>query len=363
MIERIKRLFKLKRENEAEGAKLTLNDLPPCDFLKLDSSEQNNILIKDGYFDFSRVANTTITPDEFGKVDPRMKGLGLPVETSGIKAVISLQEEDLIDTYTVNESVTASMYEFFRNSLSEIIDAEMFILNNQLKDYLSKVEEDDKRKYARGFFNDVFNSFNYDKIFFTEPVETLPWGVESTNILSKLWMFENHFRQTVFKEERELIIRFLYCKPSLQVPNIHAYHSLLSELVHFIARKNIMLEVNEKYNFEYNHPYTFIHSNGLVFENFSDLFANEIDFDWTIDLLISQDKPIPPKFYHRLADALFQENAFLLSSPFTEFTKLINKGFSGSLTRIRPSENTSDDAKNEINEMKISLNQHRQEDK
>jgi hypothetical protein len=351
-----------ERQNELVEM-LTLNDLPPCEFLNLAIDEQNNQLVKDGHFEYKKMAGTTISPDQFGQVDPRMEGTGLPMMTSDIKVYISLQEDDLIEAYTVKESVLSTMFDFFVSSLSEIINAEKYSLNHQLSNYLSQVEEADKRKYARGFFNDVFQTFNYEKIALNEPNHTLPLGVESTNLLSKLWMYESYFKQHIFKEERELILRYLYGKDSLQVTNIHAYHELLGELVRFIARKEVMLEVNEKYHFEQNHPYTFIHSNGLVFENHSSLFANEIDFNWTIDLLISlQDQgPIQPKFYHRLADALFQEDAFLLSSPFTEFKNLINSGFCETLTRIRPSENTSDDAKKEIEQLKISLNQYRKE--
>jgi hypothetical protein len=173
-------------------------------------------------------------------------------------------------------------------------------------------------------------------------------------------MYENHIRENIFKKERELIIRYLYCKETLRVSNIHAYHPSLIELVRIIARKEMMLQMNDTYQFEQNHPYTFIYSNGLVFENYSYLFASEEDFDWTIDLLLSQEMPIPPKFYHRIGDALFQENAFLLSQPFSEFGKLINSGFSESFTRVRPTENISDAAVNEIKELKFSLNQYRE---
>jgi hypothetical protein len=340
-----------ERQNELVEM-LTLNDLPPCEFLNLAIDEQNNQLVKDGHFEYKKMASTTISPDQFDQVDPRMEGTGLPMMTSDIKVYISLQEDDLIETCTVKESVLLSMFDFFVSSLSDIINAEKYSLNHQLRNYLSQVEEADKRKYARGFFNDVFQTFNYEKIALNEPKHTLPLGVESTNLLSKLWMYESYFKQHIFKEERELILRYLYGKDSLQVKNIHAYHELLGELVRFIARKEVMLEINEKYQFEQNHPYTFIHSNGLVFENHSSLFANEIDFNWMRNTLINKSKPFSLKYGSRIACVLREEKVLLDQTTYANFCTFLNENFQTDFSKLRPDEaRDSKNGKKEVDDL------------
>jgi hypothetical protein len=360
MIQSLKKFFSRSKSSEIKkNQPLALDDLAPCSFLDLGIEQQNKQLVTDGYYRFTRTSGITIPADQIGVVDPRMDHSGLPIMTEN-ELIFSVSDKDRTDTYTVEPSVLLKLFDFFESSLSEVITAEKYSLNLQLRDYVSQVEEDKKRAFARGFFNDVFKSFKYEKIALNEPIHQLPIGVESTNLLSKVWMYEHYLKKNMFLEERELILRFLYCKDSLQVPNIHVYHKLLQGLVRFCARRDLMIDLNNRHNFESHHPYTFIHSRGLVFENHTDLFENETDFNWMLDQLLDQDKKLSPKFCNRLTKALDDEGSFQEKATFAMFCDFLNLNFGLNFKKMRPDEAVdSEVGKQEVENLKTYLRSYR----
>jgi hypothetical protein len=361
MIQYLKNFFNRSTPSATEkNQRLTLDDLTPCKFLDLDVQLQNKQLVTDGYYRFTRTAGVTIPAGQIGKVDPKMDHIDLPIITE-TKVFFSISEKNRKDTYTVTHSVLSELFDFFESSLSEVIAAEKYSLNLELRNHLSQAEQDKKRSYARGFFNDVFKSFIYEKIALNEPIHQLPSGVESTNLLSKVWMYEYYLKNNMFLDQRELILRFLYCKKSLQVSNIHVYHNLVQELVRFCARRDMMIDINNSYNFESNHPYTFIHSRGLVYENHTDLFKNETDFNWMLETILNHDEKLSPKFCNRLAKVLNDEGSFQEKAKFNIFCTFLNQNFDAKLTKVRPDEAAdSEIGKQEVENFKRHLKSFRE---
>ena len=336
MIERVKRLFKLKREKEAEEVKLTLNDLPPCDFLSLSENEREKILLADGNFKYLEVFSAEVPKELYTTKDKRFLKSSLPI----IKEPINLDELPFkkVKKLQMRESILTDMFSFFEKSLSSVIELEKKNLDILFRGYLFKYEEKLKRLAGQCFMIDLFKTLEYQRIQNFEPLDKLPKGVEETNVLSKLWMYEGYFKEQMFLDQGELILRFLYCKESLKVDNIHCYHHLLEQLVRFCSRRDFMISLNEKYGFEKNHPYTFINSNGLVFENHKNLFSNEVDFNWMRDRLISEEKPLTLKFCSRLAYVLRNENILNEKTTYASICSFFNKNFNATFDKIRPDE-------------------------
>jgi hypothetical protein len=117
-----------------------------------------------------------------------------------------------------------------------------------------------------------------------------------------------------------------------------------------------MIELNKKHQFEQNHPYTFIHSRGLVYENHTSLFSIGVDFNWMLDQLLDQDKKLSPKFCNRLTKALDDEGSFQEKATFAMFYDFLKQNFDVSFKNLRPAEaGHSEAGEKEVKELKKSL--------
>ena len=81
-------------------------------------------------------------------------------------------------------------------------------------------------------------------------IKDLPSGVDNTNLLSSTWLLDNDFKNRMFKNNRTIILLYLYCREELKKPNVHLDFELIGQFVLFSSRRNFMIELNEIYDFE-----------------------------------------------------------------------------------------------------------------
>ena len=341
----LKRLF-ISNEppSSSQGPIITLSDLPDCAVLELSEQQQNDKLISDGYASMKNVASKSIYPKDLFKADPKLEHLELPLEIIGGVVIPVAEDEEVLD---FNEDYSIELFIFFEDRLKDFIRVDMHTQRQEINEYLSKFEEEKKRHEVHSVLRDLFYSFEYYRIQKNEPINKLPLGVDPTNLLSKTWMYENYLKSKMFEDDRELILRYLYCKETLMIANIHAYHPMLQQLILLCSRRNLMLELNEKYSFEINHPYAFKYSRGLVYANHADLFQDEIGFDWMVEKLSSVEN-FSLSFLSRLTYVLRDEKVLSPKTKNTEFCDFLNQNFQTDLKKLRPDEALISEAGSEV---------------
>ncbi len=333
-IEFLKRLFiSSETPSTAQGRIFTHSDLPHCAVLELSKEQQKDKLISDGYATKILVSRCTVLPKDIGKVDPKLEHLGIPLQSITQAKFQNKAEEEL----RFNQDFSAILFSFFEERLNQFIKVELFTQRHKMNEYLSEFEEREKRKGAYRYFRGIFNTLSYEMIRDNEPIDKLFKGIEQTNLLSRFSRFEDFFKTKIFKNNQELIIRYLYCQETLKVDNIHAYYSDLLELIQLCAHRNLMLELNEKYSFEINHPYAFKYSRGLVYANHANLFQDEIGFDWMVEKLSSVEN-FSLSFLSRLTYVLRDEKVLSPKTKNTEFCDFLNQNFQTDLKKLRPDE-------------------------
>lgn len=330
-------------------------ELKECPVLKLSEQQQENQLISDGYASMITLSSHTIPAKDIGKVDPDLKHLNIPLKaTTEAKFLLNFESK-----FRFNKNYSPELFEFFEGRLNDFINVQMFEEHKLFSDHLVGSPEQNKWSAAYGYFKGIFNSFNYELLQDSEPIDTLPSGVEPTNFLSKLWMYETYLKESMFRDDRELIVRYLYCKESLMVDNIHAYHKLLREIITICARRNLMIEINDRYDFEKNHPYSLKYSRGLIYSQHSELFDDEIGFEWMIQKLSAAEE-LKPVFLNRLTKVLRTENVFNLKTKNTQFCTFLNSNFNTDLKKLRPDEALKfEEGRKEIETLKNELNKFR----
>jgi hypothetical protein len=335
---------------------LTLKKLAHCDFLALPHDEQTSLLVNDSYYEVNHVYPSggliKVIPEE--DVETRNNNLPIKMEIHGY---ISLNKDNKNVEYRFKPDVLIGMFNFFESSLKSIIRAEEYSLKEELNAFLLNVEENEKRAIVYSFFKGIFDSFKYELIAKNEPTDKLPKGIETTNLLSKVWLFEDHLKSNIFITEKELIFRFLYCKKSLEVSNVHHSHQLFMEQARFCARRNFMIELNEIYNFEQNQPYTLKISRGLLFEDFTDLFNDEVSFSWTVEKLLEKEKKqeFSFSFLNEICIVLLDTKSLQENKSIVKFHTFLKENFDENIKGLRPQETKTALAKKRIEELKNSL--------
>jgi hypothetical protein len=355
MINFFKRFFKI---NSDIGKGATF-DVSNCDFLKMSKEEQEERLILDGHYTRSKefTFDSNIVPDDF--VPEEYKKSSLPLEVD-IEIKFKVDFNNLKDVFSPDEEVVIKTFEHLEGNLKNIVNSFMFQDQNDLNKHLSGKEESSKKLETREFMKSIFQTFDVDELFLQNRYHYLPKGVDQTNLLSKVYLVELHLKKSLLSQNIDLIKMYLYCPDLLKSKTIHIDFPNVSRLVEFCARRNLMIELNKKHQFEQNHPYTFIHSRGLVFENHTDLFENETDFNWMLDQLLDQDKKLSPKFCNRLTKALDDEGSFQEKSKFNIFCTFLNQNFDTKLTKVRPDEAAdSEIGKQEVEDLKRDLRLYR----
>lgn len=333
----------------------SLPQLKECSVLQLTDVLQNEKLISDGYASMNLIASHTIPAENIGKVDPDLEHLNIPLKaTTEAKFLLNFESK-----FRFNKNYSPELFEFFEGRLNDFINVQMIEEHKLFSDHLVGSPEQNKWSAAYGYFKGIFNSFHYELLQDREPIDTLPLGVEPTNFLSKLWMYETYLKESMFRDDRELIVRYLYCKESLMVDNIHAYHKLLPEIISICARRNLMIEINDRYDFEKNHPYSFKYSRGLIYSQHSELFDDEIGFEWMIQKLSAAEE-LKPVFLNRLTKVLRTENVFNLKTKNTQFCAFLNSNFNTDLKKLRPDEALKfEEGYKEVETLKNELNKFR----
>ena len=355
MINFLKRFFK----TDSDIGKGATFDVSNCDFLKMSEEEQEERLILDGHYTRSKVFtyDSNIVPDDF--VPEKYKKSSLPLEVD-MDIKFKVDFNNLRDVFTPDEEVVIKTFEHLEGNLNNIISSCMFQDQNDLNKHLSGKEESSKKLATLEFMKSLFQTFDADELFLQNRYHYLPKGVDQTNLLSKVYLVELHLKKSLLSQNIDLIKMYLYCPDLLKSKTIHIDFPNVSSLVKFCARRNLMIELNKKHQFEQNHPYTFIHSRGLVFENHTHLFENETDFNWMLDQLLDQDKKLSPKFCNRLTKALDDEGSFQEKASFAMFCDFLNLNFGLNFKKMRPDEAVdSEVGKQEVENLKTDLRSYR----
>lgn len=358
MMKHFNKFFKRKVHKKKREVKFDVSD---CEFLQMSKQEQEDTLISDGHYIRSKrfVYNSDKAPDDF--VPEQYKNSSLPLEVD-MSFKFEIDFKNLTEVFEPTEKVVVETFEHFEIILKNIIEAFVFSEKSKLNKHLSSIEESSRKLVIHKFFIGSFQTFDKDELFFINNYQFLPLGVEKTNLLSKTYLVERYIKRTLLAEDIDLIKMYLYCPNLLNSKTIHIDFPNLSWLVDFCARRNLMIELNETYDFEQSHPYTFIHSNKLTHHYHSNLIVSEIDFDWMIKILIER-KNVPNKkegltntFCSRLTKVLKDEDCFKSGTTNAQFCTFLQSNFNTSFKKLRPDEalDTSP-GKQEVEELLESL--------
>jgi hypothetical protein len=339
MMEFIKRLFKSPPEEKEE----VVFDITNCDFLQRSNEEQNDQLKADGHFVLGYKYDITDLTIEQEVIPSRYKNSSMPIETS-LRGSFSFGPDNLMTVLEPKQQVVIDTFEHLEKLLNQYI--EIIILQDRIKlnNFLLGVEEINKKAITLRFFKGLYDTFETGNILIMNDERHLPYGVDKTNLLTRTYLVERDKKRMLLAENIGLIKMFLYCPDLLESKTLHMDYPNVSRLVEFCARRNFMIELNEKYGFEINHPYTFIHSNRLTHHYHSDLIAHEIDFDWVIKILMER-KNAPNKkegltntFCSRLTKVLKDEDCFKSGTTNAQFCTFLQSNFNTSFTKLRPDE-------------------------
>jgi hypothetical protein len=185
-------------------------------------------------------------------------------------------------------------------------------------------------------------------------VHQLPGYVNAVNYLSKTWLFEQDMKRNIFRNERELIARYLYCRDSINSETVYHEYVTVGNFLRFIARRNFMIELNGTFSFETSHPYSSAKDGKLMFENFKDLFETKKVFDWVVGIIEKENKK-SSSFYYELTKVLNDNNSFIGTKSNNRFREFLNSNFQSDLVKLRPSECTTNPSKIRIKLMQKSL--------
>ncbi len=304
-----------------------------CDILNLSVEEQNQKLVEDNYFE---IYNTVLGCVNINNQDIPEDNSGLP-RSGKIQAEFYISPDTIKQTVEPVQSLSVDIFIFFEKSLQRIIKSAVFSERLRLDQRLATVEESNKRKVAYDYFKALYGSFEVNNIIMNNFIKDLPPGVDNTNLLSSTWLLDNDFKNRMFKNNRTIILLYLYCREELKKPNVHLDFELIGQFVLFSSRRNFMIELNEIYDFEQNHPYTERITKGLLFENHTDLFKNECTFNWTIEILLNENE-LANKFCSTLALVLKTEKAFNPSAKYSDFCNFLNQSFNTNFNKLRPDE-------------------------
>jgi hypothetical protein len=338
-------LFRAK----ADGSKKRHNDYH-CEVLDLTIEEQNQKLVADKYYQSYDYVSGDIQKND--RDIPENK-TGLP-QSNEIHAFFHISSETTKKSIEPYESLLVDIFNFFEKSLHRIIKAEVMSQQLQLDKLLTSVEEIHKHKVAHDYFKALHGSFEYDPFVLKNFVKDLPTGVIKTNLLSKTWLLEKDFKNRMFKNSRTIIILYLYCRDQLKKPNIHLDSNLIGQFVLFCSRRDFMIELNETYNFEQNHPYAVNYSHGVEFKEHVDLFKSEQHFKWTIHTIVNKETSTP-FFYHELCMALIDSKSLIGKRQISRFNDFLSDNFNHNLKKLRPSE-LSDEGKERAKNLILILN-------
>lgn len=327
----------------------SLNDLPYCKELDLDEDMLNQKMLDDKFSRVYRSKGVTIPVSDFNEIDPNFEGSGLTI----MREEKSYKLKKNKNVIKVKDEVLSEMFYFFEKTLLDGINTEFYKLTKEHSDYISKFEESKKRDASFFFFRSLYERLPF---LLKRTTRILPQGINENNLLSKMWIYEGYLIEDLFRQNKPLIVRYLYCRNSLQDKNIYGYYSPLVSLIEFSAIRKWMLELNNIYKFEESHPYTKQITLGLIFENFDDLFMNKKSFDWTVETILSQtDKTT--SFYNEITKVLKDEKLLKGNFVITRFQTFLRDNFDCDVPTLRPKESTkSKKGKNRFDALKEELN-------